>query len=719
MASPHISSGKNYPNPLDNFRSYSYQFILTVANTTQAFIDQIGSNNSPSPFLSSVLQATQPGQSFIVGPGQSEVYLLIDTRRFSQYSITELQMSHGYGTGDRVNPTTPMGTHHLEIIDTTGISFFNMIMDILRAKLKTSQYSAFFLLSIIFVGHKDDGTSETVSTCNIPMTLQTMGFSFDASGSKYQLEMIEQTGGVNRGDSGSMQIDYLGDVKSVSTKGAQNNLGGMMDALEAALNDKSLRFYQKYANDAISKMGADGKPVKLGKLVQYMINIPTDWRKMPISTATRSDNIELMFQAKKMQPTDAPPAKNEFNLVKLYAQPAYSQIMFSESTTITDAVKGILESAVDFLKLQSADNVKAGTALSFKIVTSITSDHTTYLIHIDVYPYLMSIVGPTTAGSAVKAGQSNSDAPVDQANVIEYNYLFSGLNNAIIDFKIDYTPESATMALDASINIGASRYAQNAAEGQKKSNLALVTSGEKTSTSFSPNLKASDPIFMAIKTKDQKNNNTGQKATEAIPADQATAVLQAKQEYTKSMAESHFISTTSVQMTVRGNPNIISKYADRNSRGGTIPHGLTIDTTVIASATTEDKITAIEKQFQVGFTSAKDAYRQQYYQPIVDAVLNPQTTDDPLKNNLDVAVAPIMVKINIYAPNIDYAGDVVDATAGMFTDAFFYNGYYTLLTTDTHFQGGDFTHDMTLIPEKLVSSQNDGPDPSKQPAKKI
>lgn len=711
MASPHVSTGKNYPNPLDNFRSYSYQFILTAASTTQAFVDQIGSPESPSPLLSAVTQATRPGQSFTVGNGKSEVYLLIDTRRFSQYSITELQMSHTYGTGDRANPTTPMATTHMEIIDTTGISFFNMMMDLFRTKLQSSKFSTFFLLSIIFVGHKDDGTTETVSTCYIPMTLVTMGFSFDASGSKYQIEMTEQEGGTSRGGSGSQQMNYLGTVKSVSTKGTDNNLGGMMDSLEDALNAASLKFYQKYANDAVTKTGPDGGPMKLGKLVQYMINIPDDWRKMPISTATRSHNEELMFPAKTKTNTSAPPAANEFNLTKLEASPAYSEMKFSEATTITDAVKSILESSIDFLSLQSEDNKKSGQAIAFKTLMALTSDETTYLIHIDVYPYLVPNVAntPDIGASSLKTGQANIDTANDQSNIIEYNYLFSGLNNAIIDFKIDYMPEAATMALDSSLNIGAPRFAQNAAEGQKKSDVARAASGEKTSATFSPDLRSSDPIFMAVQTKDQKNNNATQKAAEAIPADQAAAVLKAKQEYTKTMADVHFLTTTSVEITVRGNPNIISKYADKNTRGGPIPHDLMIGTSNIAMAVTDGILNTLAGQNKIALKTAKDSYRTKYYQPRIDAVLKPKTTKDPLINNLDVSVAPLFVKINIYAPNMDYEGNAVDASAGMFTDAFFYNGAYRVLFIETHFQGGEFTHDITLVPSLLISSQNDGP----------
>src|SRR5271167_2145916 len=263
MTTDNSSTGQNYPNPLDNFRTYSYHFILTLSNTTQAFIDQIGggtnstsqsNSNQPSPLLSAVLSATAPGQKIHVGGqngvGGSDVWLILDTRRFSQYSVTEWTMHHTYGTGDRVNPTTPVATHTMQLIDTTGISFFNLLMDLFRNKVKSTRFSAFFLLAIMFVGHKDDGTTETISTSYIPMTILTMGLSFNASGSTFDMSFLETEGGQARGGAGTDQLNYVGDAKAFTTENFANTVGGMLDAFEKQLNVKSLDFFQKYANAA-------------------------------------------------------------------------------------------------------------------------------------------------------------------------------------------------------------------------------------------------------------------------------------------------------------------------------------------------------------------------------------------------------------------------------------------------------------------------------------
>ena len=93
----------NYQNPLDNYRSYSYHYILTACSTTVAASNLLGNNkDGSSPLLDSV-KGVMIGDELKVNGGKA--YLIADTRRFSQYSITDFEMTHIYGTGNKVNPT--------------------------------------------------------------------------------------------------------------------------------------------------------------------------------------------------------------------------------------------------------------------------------------------------------------------------------------------------------------------------------------------------------------------------------------------------------------------------------------------------------------------------------------------------------------------------------------------------------------------------------------
>jgi hypothetical protein len=81
------NSGNNYPNPLDNFRSYSYHFILSMSSTTESFRKMMGNNSGRSPLIDAVNNVKQLGDEIVVD--NSKAYLVLDTRRFSQFSITD------------------------------------------------------------------------------------------------------------------------------------------------------------------------------------------------------------------------------------------------------------------------------------------------------------------------------------------------------------------------------------------------------------------------------------------------------------------------------------------------------------------------------------------------------------------------------------------------------------------------------------------------------
>jgi len=138
-----MSKVTDYSNPLDSFRSYSYHFILTAGSTTETFRRMIGGGGRA---LLSAIQSKKLGDEFQVDGNSA--YLIVDTRRFSQYSITDVEMEHIYGTGDKNNPTVPANSMKVRLIDTTGLSFFSFMMDLFRNKLKTSRLSAFFIRRI-------------------------------------------------------------------------------------------------------------------------------------------------------------------------------------------------------------------------------------------------------------------------------------------------------------------------------------------------------------------------------------------------------------------------------------------------------------------------------------------------------------------------------------------------------------------------------------------
>lgn len=634
----------------------------------------------------------------------SKAYLLVDSRRFSQYSITSVEMDHVYGTGTRVNPTKPIGPLSLKLTDTTGLSFFNLLMDVMRNKIKTSQISAFFLLTILFVGHDDDGETRTISTCFIPLTLATMAFEFTSSGSLFDMQFFETEGGPSV-SSVIQQVDYLGKIGTITTSKKNNTLGDALQVLEDQLNIQSLEFYQKFYNDRLRKAGSSSNTeLKLGKLVQYMITIPDKWKNFQITTASRSKNKEAMFKSAKPTETPKEVVKTDVTVAQTNQENRYFQFTFSQTTTISDAIKSILESSKEFLELASEELRKQGLATAMKTITTFTSDESTFTIHFDIYEHLIPRVDANT-GELVAGNPSRSTLGEEIKNLITYDYIFTGKNSHIRELKIQYHPAAAVVALSVDLEIGQARFADNAAAGQTRANMRPITIGAPSTKDLAPQIGENDPILLPMISKDQQQNNTAQK-NEEYGKEESTAILRAKQEYTSTYASLHFLSSIGMEMTVRGNPNIIRKYADRDERGGIPPHQTIISTAELNALVAESQLTAatnFESRVKQGVQSSKSYYIKKFITPRITPAQRNTGSKDELLNGIDIATMPVFVKINILAPNVDHTGEYISGEP-MFTDKFFFNGPYRVLTVKTIFTGGDFHHIFTLVPHDISGS---------------
>lgn len=708
----------NYPNPLDRFRSYSYHFVMTAASTTEAFRKMVG-NEGRGMFAA--ISSKMLGDEFTVDGEKG--YLIVDTRRFSQYTITDVEMEHIYGTGSVSNPTVPTGTMKVKLTDSTGLSFFDFLMDLFRNKIKSSYASSFFLLSILFVGHRDDGTTETISTCHIPLILLFMSFTFTHRGSEFDIEFMEIEGAGRRGS--MKQLNNLGGITSVSSKdNGANTVGELIDNLEMQLNEQSLHFYQKYVNSAVKSAGGDA--LKLGKLVQYMITIPSDaknnWSQFKINTASKASNKETQFTIANVKPSEEPAFYNAMGDFSNAAAAStttssYSTISFSRTAQITDIIKMILETSTEYLELASQKRRQEGTAVTSKIVTSITSDQTTYIVHFDVYPHFMpkeqkneSTVKPGATTKMVVGSASQIK------NLITYDYIYSGKNSHILDLKIQYGPESA-MALNSTLEIGAPRFSKIAGEGHNANKVKSESTGAAKTVDVMALMRPGDPVFVPIPTKEEMNSNTSQR-TEYLGNEKAAEALKAKQEYHQTYAMLHFISSIEMDMTIRGNPDIIRKFADRSARGGFQPHYQ-----IISAQQLNDFVGKSQETADVNFVkyvagavqTSKQSYIKNFVQPRIAAVDKSSTPSGTLMNNIDVTVSPLFVKLNLLAPDINWPGEFKGKD--MFTNKFFYNGPFMTLFIKTSFSGGEFKHNLSLIPYNVDGLFANVDNPNKQDKK--
>ena len=142
-------------------------------------------------------------------------------------------------------------------------------------------------------------------------------------------------------------------------------------------------------------------------------------------------------------------------------------------------------------------------------------------------------------------------------------------------------------------------------------------------------------------------------------------------------------------MTVRGNPNLISKYADITTRGGIAKHQQFISSQTITNAISSSEIKTFYDRY---IKKDLNNFRSSYYDSYVVPKFNKPEQQD-------ISAGPVFAKINIKGPMSDWTNFMnesgVDQT---YTGDFFYNGLYRLVVVNTTFSNGQFSHELHMIP---------------------
>lgn len=195
-------------NPLKNFRSYSYHFVLIATDSTD-FIDAAYSDDPDDARTKAVnsgefFERPNPAdpRGVISHPDLGNYIILIDTRQDTDFIIDDVEWGTTFiGNSNSGNSSVALNTFltdgQMKIIEPYGVQFLNLISDIAAPdKLNTDPSTIPFLLKVIFVGHTDVGTVETVY--DVPpfgIVFTDMTGSVDANGSVYHLKYVGAVNG--------------------------------------------------------------------------------------------------------------------------------------------------------------------------------------------------------------------------------------------------------------------------------------------------------------------------------------------------------------------------------------------------------------------------------------------------------------------------------------------------------------------------------------------
>ena len=169
------------PNPLNSYRTYNYRWSMGVLTSAELANPMSYKDNGGSlVFIRSGGLPNKNVTTFIEDELGINVEFFIDELEYSSL----VSFNPGTSTSNAVQ-------FEFTVIEPYSIGLFFQTLALAANKAGYSNYiEAPYLLSVDFVGHKDDGTTETTGKKTFAIKLVNVGFSADASGSVYTCQAI-------------------------------------------------------------------------------------------------------------------------------------------------------------------------------------------------------------------------------------------------------------------------------------------------------------------------------------------------------------------------------------------------------------------------------------------------------------------------------------------------------------------------------------------------
>lgn len=662
-------------NPLDKYRSHSIHYIMTVASNSEAFQPYLAPSKPDGVGFLANVTGKKLGDD--IGGG---VYLLVDSRKTSEFSIanvtfTTLVNASGEYAGQTL---TNEGLIHIQVVDPSGVGFFNYFRYLTFDKLKTDGSGLVFCLHITFIGHTDTGTTEHVSTVGIPMI---MGGEFTLSeyttrGAVYDMGFCAQTMGIG-------QMPQLSEIpKVLSVKFENSLLGTAVQAIENQLNVAAREWYLK-ANPVSKPRDEAGQPVekkdkteRKGRIIRYMITIPPNWFYLTVC-ATNDRTPETIFYGDGSKAA----AEEEYAKVQksMEDNKANSGVYSSQ---ITNDVKQILNNLLLLcpeVTGMASQISKVDEITKFKINQSISSNEEEIVVHFDIVPYKE----PNPKADKKKVTEGTRTGPERDAKnpdgSIEFDYLYSGHNPDVLDFniKIDNLRVGLETSSGAPYEIGKDITSQS----QKKKDKLSPEVEKKT---FFGNLGENQPMYLPPKTTTQRSNQA-----DVAPTNNPLAkeVFKNAQAFHQTLADMHFaMATTSVK--IRGNPNLFSNFV------------------VEAIAPVPKITTSVKDYIENGDASYIDKLSKWEYDPknetaatgngsIVQAHLEHRKFVERQMIDKKFLGETQFAKVNVYGPR-DYPFNQ-EGNVDEYKVKLFYDDWYMIQSVVHTFSGSDFTQELVLL----------------------
>lgn len=704
-----------YVNPLDDFQSHSTHFVVLACRSTE---DLRAFTSQERQDVESTLRAIDSAKTLgaeVAVPGaatRGSVFLMIDTRRFSQFTVDNFQLETYLSGLAAPGGGSPHGTSvnmGFNVVDSVGISFANFLQWLMDQKLQVGFDGMILLVRVLFVGHRPDGTSQTVQTVTIPAIFNEIQVDLSDTKGVYTCKLFPLSGmtstrGFNK------RWTQIGTASSFFTGAGTNRLVDVVNAFERRLNEESLGRYRKMSAKA-QRPGAGTKDqADFGRPVQFMLTIPKSWHDFQLTGPANGSAKETDFrEALKREEEARAKARTSTPAQGSGAASAQSNAATpgQDSHVSVDAGMTVTE-VLDFIFKQCADIAKLGNFTPgqpdkditlYKHIITVTSSDASYTVHVDVVEFIVpnvylnekSAQADRQAAAAERDRQLFEVVPAANGvarkkvprNFIELDYMFTGKNLDVL--SLDLKIENLTFLLAAKTKIGSSELFVASDTGQEQEDGEGVARDERQLS-----MRPKDPVLMPLQTDRERANQSHVAGNlQPGPAD-ARAV---SQQYMRNLSAFYNAGPVTAKLELRGNPQLMS---------GTVPGEIPRHVTAVTIASTPSGIS--ETNLEV-----KAQYRAEFERSLLaknaglSAAKGGAFAVRPLLSGPSYVTSPVFVKVNVRTPNVDFQTN--ELVGGDFTRPLFEDNYYYLSKITHKIDGGKFVQEMELYSYSVYGYQ--------------
>lgn len=693
MAEPIISKLRN---PLDAFTTYSTHFIVMAARSTEtarAFVNP--KNNRQTLDAIDRVDALGEAIPFTTAANTTgDVFLAIDTRRFSQFTVESMKyevLINGLSAGQsHSNLATIID---MTVLDSVGISFINFIQWLMDSKLQTNFDGMIFLIKVLFVGHKEDGTTETIHGATIPAYLFNMEVNLDYSKGVYTLQFMPN---MNFSVFQHNRWLHIGSASSFKTIGSKT-LQSVVSAFEDRLNVESKSFYDS-TNPIMLAAGRGAINTqsggKFGRLVKYQITLPEGWGEKEFFgswkyNVNQSEERNFVQELQKLDTAKTPAQQRSSSPADSAKSPGKdASVSTPVGITITEVLDIIFKQVPAIAEFANSEKTKNpdGLLKFYKHIVSLTSTDDTVTVHVDVVAFEVPNVKPPskTASEAVSQHQDKFYRQIVEdgqrknvpANFFELDYIFTGKNTQILNF--DMKIQNLQFMLASNTKVSAGELVHQSIQTQSEESKV-----EKTKLpEVLANMRPYDPFLIPMKTEIEKS------AFEALSANARdknsnSEVSSNLQQYSRNLSSFYAISPIQLAMTIKGNPDIMMKFSSSDIP----PHSEPVSTTGSA-----------------GQISSREEYRREFERRILEQDTDTNTVSrtaggtfllNPQLGQSSYMTTPVFVKVNIFGPNVDFRTNQL-VNGEDFAKAVLYDNYYVVFKVTNVIERGVFTQELEL-----------------------